>query len=81
MNSERESLIEARDRLETTDFVTLEREVGKHADELLDAFIVAMQDFDTATLLGIAEYRDRIHPDGWMQRLIREYLSVWRQGS
>jgi hypothetical protein len=48
------------------------------ADLLLDGITVALQDFDTATLLAIADYRDSIRPDGWMQNLIREYVEVWR---
>lgn len=48
------------------------------ADLLLDGIIMALQEFDTETLLGIADYRDSIHKDGWMQRLIREYVDVWR---
>lgn len=48
------------------------------ADRLLDGIIVALQEFDTETLLAIADYRDTIHEDGWMQKLIREYVDVWR---
>jgi hypothetical protein len=48
------------------------------AERLLDGIIVVLQDFDTETLLRIADHRDAIHPDGWMQRLIREYVDVWR---
>lgn len=48
------------------------------ADRLLDGITVALQEFDTPTLRAIADYRDTIHKDGWMQRLIREYVEVWR---
>jgi hypothetical protein len=48
------------------------------ADRLLDGITVALQEFDTETLRAIADYRDTINPDGWMQRLIREYVDVWR---
>jgi hypothetical protein len=44
------------------------------ADRLLDGITVALQEFDTETLNAIADYRDSIHKDGWMQRLIREYV-------
>ena len=58
--------------------VTMGRTVERAADELLDGITVALQEFDTDTLLAIADYRDTIHKDGWMQRLIREYVDVWR---
>lgn len=48
------------------------------ADLLLDGLTVALQEFDTEALLAIADYRDTINPGGWMQRLIREYVEVWR---
>ncbi len=48
------------------------------ADRLLDGITAALQEFDTETLRAIAAYRDEINPDGWMQKLIREYVEVWR---
>lgn len=48
------------------------------SERLLDGFIVAMQEFDTETLRAIADRRDQINKDGWMQRIIREYVEVWR---
>lgn len=48
------------------------------ADLLLDSIIVALQEFDTETLNAIADYRDTVREDGWMSRLIREYVDVWR---
>ncbi len=48
------------------------------ADRLLDGVTMALQEFDTETLLGIADYRDSISKDGWMQKLIRDYVEVWR---
>lgn len=59
-------------------FADLERKAAKPADELLDGFIVEMQKYDTETLLAIADYREAIAPAGWMHRLIREYVDVWR---
>lgn len=53
-------------------------EVSDAADRLLDGITVALQEFDTETLLAIADYRDSIRADGWMQKLIREYVEVWR---
>ena len=53
-------------------------ETSDAADRLLDGITVALQEFDTETLLAIADYRDSIHKDGWMQRLVREYVEVWR---
>lgn len=54
-------------------------QVFDKADELLDGIVVALQKFDTETLLAIADYRDTISEDAWMQRCIREYVSVWRE--
>lgn len=48
------------------------------ADRLLDGVTVALQEFTTEELRQVASYRDEIHPDGWMQRMIREYVEVWR---
>jgi hypothetical protein len=48
------------------------------SEHLLDGFILAMQEFDTETLLAIADDRDEIDPDGWMQKCIRGYVEVWR---
>lgn len=59
-------------------FVELEREASKPAESLLDGIIVALQEFDTETLEKIADYREAIHPGGWMQKCIREYVDVWR---
>jgi hypothetical protein len=67
-----------RRRFEVGEQATTGRTVERAAEELLDGFIVALQDFDTDTLCAIADYRDEIAPDGWMQRLIREYVDVWR---
>src|SRR5262245_4170311 len=50
----------------------------RKAEDLLDGLIVALQDFSTEDLESIAEYRDAIHPGGWMQTMIREYVDVWR---
>lgn len=52
--------------------------ISEKADDLCDAITVVLQEFDTETLDAIADYRDTIHKDGWMQRLIREYVEVWR---
>lgn len=53
------------------------------ADRLLDGITMALQEFDTETLLAIADYRDRIERSastvpGWMGKLIRQYVEVWR---
>ena len=60
------------------EFVALERKAAKPSEELLDGFLVALGEVDTETLAAIADYRDAIRPNGWMQRCIREYLEVWR---
>jgi hypothetical protein len=60
------------------DFLSLERRASGPAEELLNGFLVELGQFDTETLLSIADYRDAIRPDGWLQRCIREYVEVWR---
>lgn len=60
------------------EFATLERRAAKPAEELLDGFILELARLDTETLHAIADYRDAIRPDGWLQRCIREYVDVWR---
>jgi hypothetical protein len=55
-----------------------EQTPAEKADRLLSELIVALQDFSTDDLRAIADYRDTLHPDGWMQKMIREYLDVWR---
>jgi hypothetical protein len=52
--------------------------ISDAADLLLDGITMALQQFDTKTLNEIADYRDSINPDGWMQKLIRQYVEVWR---
>ena len=47
-------------------------------DRLLDGCVIALQDFSTEELRAMADRRDEIHADGWMQRMIREYVDVWR---
>ncbi len=69
---------ETLDRKAAEWFQELERRASKPADELLDGFTMALSEVDTETLNAIADYRDAIHPDGWMQRCIREYIEVWR---
>lgn len=54
--------------------------VAALADKVLDGITVALQDFTTAQLLAVAEHRDAIADDGWMAKLIREYVEVWRDG-
>lgn len=60
------------------EFVVLERAAAKPAEELLERFLDAMGHVDTETLEAIADYRDAIRPNGWLQTCIREYLDVWR---
>lgn len=48
------------------------------ADRLLDGIVMALQEFTTDELNAIADYREWVYADGWMQRLIREYVETWR---
>lgn len=52
--------------------------ISNAADLLLDGITMALQQFDTDTLLAIADHRDKIHKEGWMQKLIRDYVEMWR---
>lgn len=63
---------------EALDALALERKAAKPAEELLDGFLVALGEVDTETLVAIADYRDAIRPNGWLQTCIREYVEVWR---
>ena len=47
-------------------------------DRLTDGCIVALGEFTTEDLRAMADLRERISPNGWMQLMIREYLDVWR---
>lgn len=60
------------------EFVELERKAAKPAEELLDGITLALGEIETETLNAIADYREAIHPGGWMQICIREYVEVWR---
>jgi hypothetical protein len=61
-----------------SDFAELERCAAKPAEELLDGLLCELGRVDTDTLQAIADYRHAIRPDGWMQKMILEYLDVWR---
>jgi hypothetical protein len=52
--------------------------VTRASEELLDGCTVALQEFDTETLLAIADDREEINPGGWMQKMIWQYVEVWR---
>jgi hypothetical protein len=52
--------------------------IDYQAELLLDGVIVAMQNYDTETLRAVADRREEINPGGWMTKMIREYVDVWR---
>ena len=52
--------------------------VSALADRWLDAVTVGMGEFTTEDLLAVAEYRERISPECWSARMIREYVECWR---
>lgn len=52
--------------------------ITRASEELLDGITVALQEFDTETLLAIAAEREEINPGGWMQNMIWQYVEVWR---
>lgn len=51
--------------------------VQEQSDLLIEGILGVLGQFDKETLAMIADERDRIHPHGWSQRMIREYLDVW----
>lgn len=55
-----------------------DREIERKAEELLDGCIMALQQFDTKTLERISDYRKRVYADGWIQKMIDDYIEVWR---
>jgi hypothetical protein len=52
--------------------------VVREEEVLLHSFSLALSQFDTKTLLAIAAYRDEIDPDGWYQKIIRDFVEEWR---
>jgi len=52
-------------------------QVQAEGDRLIDHILGVLGEFDKKTLAAIADERDRIRPDGWSQKMIREYLDVW----
>ncbi len=48
------------------------------ADRLVDGVVMALSEFDTDTLLAIADLQHEINPDGWIHRMIVSYVEVWR---
>lgn len=78
MTSPTESLLPSRTEIVLIGTQPEDRAIEKKGEELLDGFIIALQDFDTETLMEIAEYRHRVNPEGWMQHAIWGYVDVWR---
>jgi hypothetical protein len=54
------------------------RPVYETQDLVVDGCIMAMQDFSVAELTALAEHAEKINADGWLPKMIREYLNVWR---
>ena len=48
------------------------------ADRLLEGCLSALGEFSTDDLLAIADRRAEIHAGGWMEKMVREYVEVWR---
>lgn len=76
--TDKESLPESRSEVVVIGPDPADQETVAKADDLVSGIVVVLQEFDTETLLAIADFRDTIRPDGWMQSLIREYVEVWR---
>jgi hypothetical protein len=56
------------------------RTISEVQDLVVDGCVVAMQDFTWAELSAVADQEEKINPDGWLPKLVREYLNVWREG-
>lgn len=59
-------------------FVSIEAKSAELTDRACDALAMEFQHVPTDVLLAIADDRDTIHADGWMQRAIRGYVEAWR---
>jgi hypothetical protein len=53
-------------------------ERSEAADRVLDAITAALQEFDTETLLAVADYRESVWKDCWMPPLLHQYVEVHR---
>ena len=47
-------------------------------DDIVAASVGVLANYDTETLKSVADGRDRIRKDGWLQQMIREYIDAWR---
>jgi hypothetical protein len=54
------------------------RETWVTQDLVVDGCVMAMQDFSVVELTALAEHAERVNADGWLPKMIREYLNVWR---
>ena len=52
-------------------------EVTDAVDRLIDEILGVLGGFDKDLLRRVADHRDGIRVDGWIQKMIREYLEVW----
>lgn len=47
-------------------------------DDVVGAISLALNDYDTETLEAVAQHAEEINAEGWLAKVIREYLMVWR---
>jgi hypothetical protein len=47
-------------------------------DDLCEQVISMLGAYETSDLVAMADYRESVCPDGWMQQMIRDYVDVWR---
>ena len=61
-----------------TEVILIGRPEHKPFDELIDAISVDLGHRDTETLRAIAEEARARNPEGWLVKMLDEYLDVWR---
>lgn len=58
--------------------ISIGAKTAELTDLAVDALSVLFQDVPTDVLLAIADERDRIYAEGWIQRVIRDYIEAYR---
>lgn len=47
-------------------------------EELIESLLVALGEFDTVFLRHARDQAELVNPEGWLYKMLSEYLSVWR---
>jgi hypothetical protein len=65
-------------RSEPDGFAVPPGEEDVRGEELIESLLVALGEFDTAFLRHAREQAELVNPEGWLYKMLSEYLSVWR---